>query len=123
MAVTQLVKTALPSAVAPKEVVSFNPQAPRPAAAAISRASTTIGALNTLSATTLYSSIRMRSVFTYAAAVDAPAADAPSSDVKDYGVQTVQGKRLQVISAPVAEDTITIRCLDWDRDRFDIEFG
>ena len=25
--------------------------------------------------------------------------------------------------APVAEDTVTIRSLDWDRDRFDIEFG
>ncbi|KXZ42718.1 hypothetical protein GPECTOR_122g459 [Gonium pectorale] len=24
---------------------------------------------------------------------------------------------------PIAEDTITIRSLDWDRDRFDIEFG
>jgi len=23
----------------------------------------------------------------------------------------------------VADDTITIRSLDWDRDRFDIEFG
>lgn len=33
------------------------------------------------------------------------------------------GKRLQTQVAPVAADTITIRCLDWDRDRFDIEFG
>ncbi len=24
---------------------------------------------------------------------------------------------------PIAEDTVTIRSLDWDRDRFDIEFG
>jgi hypothetical protein len=61
-----------------------------------------------------------RSIATFVAAVDAPAAP---SEVKDYGVQVIQGKRLQVISAPVAEDTITIRCLDWDRDRFDIEFG
>lgn len=49
--------------------------------------------------------------------------DAPVAAVKDHGVNIVQGKRLQVISAPVTKDTITIRCLDWDRDRFDIEFG
>ena len=30
-------------------------------------------------------------------------------------------EELQV--APVAEDTVCIRSLDWDRDRFDIEFG
>lgn len=32
-------------------------------------------------------------------------------------------KRLQTLVAPVAQDTITIRSLDWDRDRFDIEFA
>ncbi len=32
-----------------------------------------------------------------------------------------QHARPQVL--PVAEDTVTIRSLDWDRDRFDIEFG
>jgi len=32
-------------------------------------------------------------------------------------------RRLQVQSAPLADDTHTLRCLDWDRDRFDIEFG
>lgn len=32
-------------------------------------------------------------------------------------------KRIQTQVSPVAEDTTTIRCLDWDRDRFDIEFG
>ena len=32
-------------------------------------------------------------------------------------------KRLQLAVADVAQDTITIRALDWDRDRFDIEFG
>mmetsp|Transcript_29244 Transcript_29244/g.82532 ORF Transcript_29244/g.82532 Transcript_29244/m.82532 type:complete len:646 (-) Transcript_29244:189-2126(-) len=32
-------------------------------------------------------------------------------------------RRLQVQSAPIADDTSTLRCLDWDRDRFDIEFG
>lgn len=33
------------------------------------------------------------------------------------------GKRLQTQVQQVAENTVTIRSLDWDRDRFDIEFG
>lgn len=32
-------------------------------------------------------------------------------------------RRLQTQVLPVGKDTITIRSLDWDRDRFDIEFG
>lgn len=32
-------------------------------------------------------------------------------------------KRLTIQKAQVAPDTMTIRSLDWDRDRFDIEFG
>ncbi|MEO0459020.1 MAG: diflavin flavoprotein [Cyanobacteria bacterium P01_A01_bin.114] len=32
-------------------------------------------------------------------------------------------KRLTIQSSEIAEDTTTIRSLDWDRDRFDIEFG
>ncbi|MGB3691207.1 MAG: diflavin flavoprotein [Spirulinaceae cyanobacterium] len=32
-------------------------------------------------------------------------------------------KRLTIQKAEVAPDTLTIRSLDWDRDRFDIEFG
>lgn len=32
-------------------------------------------------------------------------------------------KRLTIQTAEIAADTTTIRCLDWDRDRFDIEFG
>lgn len=32
-------------------------------------------------------------------------------------------KRLTIQTAAIAPDTTTIRCLDWDRDRFDIEFG
>ncbi|WP_017306523.1 diflavin flavoprotein [Spirulina subsalsa] len=32
-------------------------------------------------------------------------------------------KRLTTQTAEIAADTITIRSLDWDRDRFDIEFG
>jgi flavorubredoxin len=35
---------------------------------------------------------------------------------------TVQ-KRLTIQVEAVADDTTTIRSLDWDRDRFDIEFG
>lgn len=34
-----------------------------------------------------------------------------------------QGKRLQTQTVKIAADTTTIRSLDWDRDRFDIEFG
>lgn len=36
---------------------------------------------------------------------------------------TTQPKRLTIQVADVATDTTTIRSLDWDRDRFDIEFG
>ncbi len=32
-------------------------------------------------------------------------------------------KRLTIQTAVIAQDTTTIRSLDWDRDRFDIEFG
>ncbi|MEM9978866.1 MAG: FprA family A-type flavoprotein, partial [Cyanobacteria bacterium P01_D01_bin.2] len=32
-------------------------------------------------------------------------------------------KRLTLTVGEIAADTTTIRCLDWDRDRFDIEFG
>ncbi len=32
-------------------------------------------------------------------------------------------KRLSIQVAQIASETTTIRCLDWDRDRFDIEFG
>lgn len=32
-------------------------------------------------------------------------------------------KRLTMQTAEIAADTVTIRSLDWDRDRFDIEFG
>lgn len=32
-------------------------------------------------------------------------------------------KRLQMQIAPVAADTTVLRSLDWDRARFDIEFG
>ena len=33
------------------------------------------------------------------------------------------GKRIQTQVCGIAQDTTTIRSLDWDRDRFDIEFG
>jgi len=33
------------------------------------------------------------------------------------------GKRIQTQVCEIAQDTTTIRSLDWDRDRFDIEFG
>jgi hypothetical protein len=34
-----------------------------------------------------------------------------------------KGKRLQTQVLDIAEDTVAIRSLDWDRDRFDIEFA
>jgi len=115
MVATQLLKAALPSVVAHRDAVSFHPRSFCPTATAASRTAS----LQTGTSTTLKFNTK-RSVSTHVAAVDAPAAP---SEVKDYGVQVIQGKRLQVISAPVAENTITLRCLDWDRDRFDIEFG
>ncbi|UFP96215.1 diflavin flavoprotein [Gloeobacter morelensis] len=36
--------------------------------------------------------------------------------------QTIQ-KRLTVQCGEIAPETVAMRCLDWDRDRFDIEFG
>lgn len=36
---------------------------------------------------------------------------------------TKPAKRLTISTAQIAPDTTTIRSLDWDRDRFDIEFG
>jgi hypothetical protein len=32
-------------------------------------------------------------------------------------------RRLQTQTFDLAQDTVCIRSLDWDRDRFDIEFG
>ncbi|NEQ99121.1 MAG: FprA family A-type flavoprotein, partial [Cyanothece sp. SIO2G6] len=37
--------------------------------------------------------------------------------------ETVTEKRLTMQVADIADDTTVIRSLDWDRDRFDIEFG
>ncbi|GLC40020.1 hypothetical protein PLESTB_001519900 [Pleodorina starrii] len=62
-------------------------------------------------------------------AVAAPAAPATAGAADDvpYKMSEVvmwsEGKRLQTQVLPIAEDTMTIRSLDWDRDRFDIEFG
>lgn len=38
-------------------------------------------------------------------------------------VEVAPGKRIQTQVLPLAPDTLSIRSLDWDRDRFDIEFG
>ncbi|KAL4448067.1 hypothetical protein ABPG75_005286 [Micractinium tetrahymenae] len=54
-----------------------------------------------------------------AAAVDAPAAAPKLSEIEMWN----GNKRLQTVVADVAPNTITIRSLDWDRDRFDIEFA
>ena len=37
--------------------------------------------------------------------------------------QTANNARLTVQTVEIAPETTAIRCLDWDRDRFDIEFG
>ncbi|MEO1465316.1 MAG: diflavin flavoprotein, partial [Cyanobacteria bacterium J06633_1] len=37
--------------------------------------------------------------------------------------QTINNARLTLQTAEIALETTAIRCLDWDRDRFDIEFG
>ena len=41
----------------------------------------------------------------------------------EKGRTATQQKRLTIQVEDIAEDTTTIRSLDWDRDRFDIEFG
>lgn len=38
-------------------------------------------------------------------------------------VEMWNGKKLQTQVFPLAKDTVALRSLDWDRDRFDIEFG
>jgi hypothetical protein len=59
-----------------------------------------------------------------ASAAAAAAPPAAATEVRDYGVTLWAGtKRLQVVAADVAPATRTLRSLDWDRDRFDIEFG
>lgn len=48
----------------------------------------------------------------------------PVSLVTSSTASTPKRRRLQVQTIPdLAPDTSAIRCLDWDRDRFDIEFG
>ena len=37
--------------------------------------------------------------------------------------RTTNNARLTIQTAEIASETTAIRCLDWDRDRFDIEFG
>jgi flavorubredoxin/flavin reductase (DIM6/NTAB) family NADH-FMN oxidoreductase RutF len=44
-------------------------------------------------------------------------------DAPSLGFQTPKAGRLTVQTLEIAPDTTTLRSLDWDRDRFDIEFG
>lgn len=54
----------------------------------------------------------------------AATAQAPTeSPVRMSAVEMWNGKKLQTQVLPLAENTIAIRSLDYDRDRFDIEFG
>eukprot|EP00198_Chlamydomonas_reinhardtii_P010008 XP_001699345.1 flavoprotein [Chlamydomonas reinhardtii] len=70
-----------------------------------------------------------RSAAVHVRAVAAPVAPTTTTTGDDmpYRMSDVvmwsESKRIQTQVLPVAEDTITIRSLDWDRDRFDIEFG
>ena len=51
-------------------------------------------------------------------------AEPPASEVKNSDIQMFEGsKRLQTQVTEIGPDTTCIRSLDWDRDRFDIEFG
>ncbi|MDJ0598737.1 MAG: diflavin flavoprotein [Crocosphaera sp.] len=43
--------------------------------------------------------------------------------LRDQGTQLRVVNRLTLQTNNIGENTTTIRCLDWDRDRFDIEFG
>ena len=50
--------------------------------------------------------------------------DATYTDYNMSKIEMFEGtKRLQTQVLPIAENTVCIRCLDWDRDRFDIEFA
>lgn len=63
-----------------------------------------------------------RAVSTAAAAVEAPVESASAAKLSP--VEMWNGnKRLQTQVLPLAQNTIAIRSLDYDRDRFDIEFG
>lgn len=57
-------------------------------------------------------------------ATDAAAtAEAPTASPIMSKVEMWNGKKLQTQVFPLAKDTTAIRSLDWERDRFDIEFG
>ncbi|GLI69412.1 hypothetical protein VaNZ11_014019 [Volvox africanus] len=87
------------------------------------------GPVHTRKASRAFVSRSSRSLAVKVQSVAAPTAlevTSTASDVPYKMSQVVmwsEGKRLQTQVLPVAEDTITIRSLDWDRDRFDIEFG
>jgi|Transcript_183 flavorubredoxin/flavin reductase (DIM6/NTAB) family NADH-FMN oxidoreductase RutF len=51
-------------------------------------------------------------------------AEPPASEVRNSDITMWEGtKRLQTQTTEIGPDTTCIRSLDWDRDRFDIEFG
>lgn len=50
--------------------------------------------------------------------------DTTYTDYTMSEIEMFEGKkRLQTQVLPIAENTVCIRSLDWDRDRFDIEFA
>ena len=59
--------------------------------------------------------------FTTRAAIAEPE---PVTEVNNSEIELFEGKkRLQTQTSVIGPDTTCIRSLDWDRDRFDIEFG
>jgi hypothetical protein len=57
-----------------------------------------------------------------AAVAEAPAVSVPGVWMSEVDMWNGD-KRLQTQVFPLAQDTVAIRSLDYDRDRFDIEFG
>lgn len=69
------------------------------------------------------SPVPQQRVATTAEAAATLEAAAASSPVMSKVEMWSGDKKLQTQVFPLAQDTIAIRSLDWDRDRFDIEFG
>ena len=85
-----------------------------------------MGALSARTASVPITSRRARRASARAAVADPNAASAPPArePVRTSDIELFEGKkRLQTQATSLGGDTTLIRSLDWDRDRFDIEFG
>ena len=102
-------------------VTSARPESPEMAASCLS-ARAAVAKAATFRKSSRQSAVSRRAVqsTTRAKAVAEP----PASEVKNSDIQMFEGsKRLQTQVTEIGPDTTCIRSLDWDRDRFDIEFG